>query len=164
MSSGRCCMCFYFATFGVYIDKEKKEAERRMRSEIWLSVLMAIQSWSKNLFFKMKRTLHLKYRQNTQKHRMGQSKHFLLMDVKLKWIGFLHKTVHHHTVEMWYQTFFKIHSAHVLLSHMNGPPRHLVAFPSIVIFGTKWKRTKKEREQRKKNKERERQCIKIING
>ena len=44
MSSGRCCMCFYFATFGVYIDKEKKEAERRMRSEIWLSVLMAIQS------------------------------------------------------------------------------------------------------------------------
>ena len=27
MSSGRCCMCFCFVTFDVYIEKEKKETE-----------------------------------------------------------------------------------------------------------------------------------------
>ena len=28
MSSGSCCMCFCFATFDVYIDKEKKRPKK----------------------------------------------------------------------------------------------------------------------------------------
>ena len=35
------------------------------------------------------------------------------------------------------QDFYEKHSIHVLSKHMNGPPRHLIAIPSIVICGIK---------------------------
>ena len=55
-------------------------------------------------------------------------------------IGFLYKTMHHHTVRTSYKVFYKKHSIHVLSKHMNGPRRYLIAIPSITIFGIKWKK------------------------
>ena len=53
--------------------------------------------------------------------------------------------MHHHTVRTSYKIFYKKHSIHVLLKHMNGPRRHLIPIPSITIFGIKWKKNYENR-------------------
>ena len=79
----------------------------------------------------------------------GAPKPFFYMDVEWKWhtkdiyrknfyqllnafiyikTRCLHKTVHHHTLQTLYKIIYK-----------NGSPRHLIAVPSIIISGTKWK-------------------------
>ena len=54
--------------------------------------------------------------------------------------GFLYKTVHQHTIQTSCKIFYKKRSIQVLSKHMNDPPYHLIANPSIIIFGIKWKK------------------------
>ena len=96
-------------------------------------------------------------------HGMGKRNHFLLMDVDWKRmqirtsdiyrknfyllfntfinikIGFVYKTMYHHTVQTLYKIFYKKHSIHILSKHKNGPPCHLTAIPLISFFWNKVK-------------------------
>ena len=120
-------------------------------------------------------------------HEMGQPRHFLLMDVEWKWMhrhtndiyrknfyllfnafiyiktGFLYKTMHHHTIQTTYKIFYKKHLIYVLSKHPNDPPRHLIAVPSIIIFGIKWKKKymKKDLRSRLKTRENWRSRLKV---
>ena len=97
-------------------------------------------------------------------HGIGQPNHFLSMDEEWKWmqkhtsdmyrknfylpfnafinikIGFCTKQCSITRFEPRTRFFYNKHSIHVLSKHMNGPPRHLTAIPSITIFGIKWKK------------------------
>ena len=48
--------------------------------------------------------------------------------------------MHHHTTETAFKIFDKKHSIHVLSKHMNCHNRHMIAIPSIIISGIKWKK------------------------
>lgn len=93
-------------------------------------------------------------------HDMGQPNHFLLMDVRQKWMhshtnyifrknfyllfnafiylktGFLYKTMYHHTIQTSCMIFYKKHSIHVFVwcQHLNHKLLIFNFVSEIVIF------------------------------
>ena len=120
-----------------FILKERKTRYQRRIFSI-KKIISPSKGWYQLVWHGMGKELKLMQGHTSDIYRKNFYLPFnVLINIK---IGFLLKIMYNHTILTSYKIFYKKHSVHVLSKHMSSPRRHLIAIPSITVFGIKWKK------------------------